>query len=128
MSTIHDWKQALDKDKFVGSFMLDFSKAFDTVSHSILLRKLNSYGTCEAKGSGVVRQLSSWKEAECLHWFCSLNLVQRGVPQGLVLGPLLFTLDVNDLPLAVRKGKIKQYADDTVLYCGSDCSEDLFIA
>lgn len=50
--------------------------------------------------------------------------IRRGVPQRSILGPLLFTLYVNDLPQVVQ-GKVKQYADDTAMYCTSDKSKDL---
>ena len=126
VSTIDDWRKALDEDKLVGSITLDLSKAFDTVSHSILHRKLSSYGVRAGELKWFDDYLVGRKQKVCIGAVQSdWSNILRGVPQGSILGPLLFTLYANDLPQAVVQGRVKQYADDTALYCARDNSADL---
>ncbi len=126
MGTVDDWRQALDKDKLVGSVMVDLSKAFDTISHPILHRKLEGYGVRAGELEWFDNYLVGRKQRVCIAAVQSAwSDIRRGVPQGSILGPLLFTLYVNDLPWAVMQGKVKQYADDTTMYCASDSSNDL---
>ena len=126
VSTIDDWRQALDEDKLVGSIMVDLSKAFDMVSHSILLRKLESYGVRGGELGWFANYLNGRRQRVCINGVQSgWTGILRGVPQGSILGPLLFTIYVNDLPQSVMHGRIKQYADDTTLYAVSDNHVDL---
>ena len=126
VSTIDDWRQALDEDKLVGSIMVDLSKAFDMVSHTILLKKLASYGVRAGELRWFDNYLNGRRQRVCINGVQSCwTDILRGVPQGSILGPLLFTIYVNDLPQSVVHGKIKQYADDTTLYTVSDNITDL---
>ena len=123
VDTIDDWRQALDEDKLVGSIMVDLSKAFDTVSHPILLKKLANYGVRAGELKWFDNYLNERKQRVGIDAVQSAwSDIRRGIPQGSILGPLLFTLYVNDLPQAVVQGKI---ADDTTLYCASDSYKDL---
>ena len=95
---------------------LDIRKAFDTVDHKILLDKLSYYGIEEDELSFFKSYLGD--RTQC----CSINGVKSkfrsisyGVPQGSILGPLLFIIYMNDLPNSVEGIKIKMYADDTNL-------------
>ena len=126
VSTIDDWRQALDEDKLVGSIMVDLSKAFDIVSHSILLRKLESYGIRGGELGWFANFLNERRQRVCINGVQSgWTGILRGIPQGSILGPLLFTIYVNDLPQSVVHGRIKQYTDNTTLYAVSDNHVDL---
>ena len=96
---------------------IDLQKAFDTVNHKILLRKLENYGVRGTVlrwfGSYLANRKQYTMLADCKS---CLESIQLGVPQGSVLGPLLFLIYVNDIQYAVPGIKIKLFADDTNLF------------
>ena len=105
----------LDKGLSSCAIFLDLAKAFDSVSHQILLRKLHHYGA----GGRALELFKSY--LSCRSQFVKLNgiksslaRVQFGVPQGSILGPLLFLIFINHLPNA-SKLYVKLFADDTFL-------------
>ena len=117
----NDWSYNIDRKMINGAVFLDLQKAFDTVDHDILLDKLKCYGF----------------SPDCLEWFvsylgnrhqrCSINgtlstarFLTHGVPQGTILGPVLFLIYINDLPNCLDYSTPRLYADDTTLTF-SDC-------
>ena len=108
----------LDKSDVVISFFLDFKKAFDCVDHDILLEKMSVYGV-----RGVAREwfrsyLSNRYQYVKINGVSSdLRLVRCGVPQGSILGPLLFLIFINDFPQCSDFFKFNLFADDSTLTC-----------
>ena len=124
LAIIDAWSRMLEGGTSVEVVYLDFQKAFDSVPHNRLLYKLGCYG--------VAGKLLSWIEAFLSNRWqqvtiggCQSNLVPvaSGVPQGSVLGPLLFLLYVNDLPDVVSC-PVKMFADDTKLFSGVSTDSD----
>ena len=115
VSMVEEWRAALDEDRLVGSVFLDLSKAFDMVDHLILLRKLAKCGVVGRELEWFVGYLSGRKQRVCVRNAKSKIEVQRGVPQGSILGPLLFIVYVNDLPQVIQNCAVTQYADDTTM-------------
>ena len=116
VSLVEEWREAMDEDRLVGSVFLDLSKAFDMVDHSILLRKLQRYGIGGKELEWFQGYLSGRRQRVCVgeaksQWI----VVKRGVPQGSIMGPLLFIMYVNDLPQVIRNSSVMQYADDTTI-------------
>ena len=99
---------------------MDLQKAFDTVDHEILLSKLDYYGIRGISNNWFKSYLSNRKQFVSINGYDSgLAEIKCGVPQGSVLGPLLFLLYINDLNQAIKFCKVHHFADDTnLLYLG----------
>ena len=108
----------LDCGDIVISFFLDFAKAFDTVNHAILLQKLQWYGIQDSALNWFNSYLSGRLQYVSLDGFNSqVHTIDRGVPQGSILGPLLFLIFINDFPNCSNFFKFTLFADDSTLTC-----------
>ena len=114
--TLENWTAALEEGYGLDIFYLDYQKAFDTVPHKRLLAKLEWYG--------INVQVLNWIQNFLMNRRMNVVVngsrsgwadVYSGVPQGSILGRLLFILYVNDLPKKIRCG-IQMFADDTKLW------------
>ena len=114
---IDSWLNAMDNGELVGIVLVDFKKAFDLVDHQILFSKLKLYGISSEALMWFDTYLTNRRQLVSLNNCKSdFEKVTCGVPQGSILGPLLFLLFINDLPLYVDNVSADLYADDTTLY------------
>jgi len=114
--TMEDLISNLDKGIQSDILILDFSKAFDCVHHGLLLHKLTNYGVTGKTQNWIKAFLTDRQQQVLVEGEKSRPAkVVSGVPQGTVLGPILFLLFINDIPLNV-KSQIRLFADDCLLY------------
>lgn len=121
-----DWRSDLDVSKSVGVVALDLSKAFDSLHPSGIISSLQSAGVSDRSigwfRSYLLRRQQLVKMGNTLS---EPAAVGHGVPQGSVLGPLLFTLYVNELPTHCRQSRVQQFADDTTIYAAGASSAEI---
>ena len=116
LTTLNDLMQSYDQGSQVDVAILDFSKAFDTVPHRKLLYKLKNYGISGSTHAWLSSFLTNRTMKVVIEGESSDEVpVESGVPQGTVLGPILFLCHINDLPLSV-KSQVRLFADDCLLY------------
>ena len=114
-------KNTLDSNRVGCGIFIDLQKAFDTVNHNILLQKLNHYGIRGTALNWFESYLSGRLQYVSINGHSSsVGGINCGVPQGSVLGPLLFLIYINDLPNSSRILSFFLFADDTNIYFESD--------
>ena len=124
LETLDVWTGEIDKGNNMNVLYCDFKKAFDTVPHKRLMKKIESYGIKGDVLKWIEDFLSGRKQRVCVNGKLSTwKSVTSGVPQGSVLGPLLFVIYINDLEGSVSCG-VKLYADDTKIYAVVNSDED----
>ena len=100
-----------------GATFVDFRKAFDTIDHNILLDKLQLFGICGSEHLWMSDYLTDRTQSVFMGGVLSSpQQVVSGVPQGSILGPLLFSLSVTYLPNCLQASYVLMCADDTVIY------------
>ena len=101
---LEDWKRDLDNHRYVGAILMDLSKAFDCLPHGLIIEKLAAYGLSDSACSLLQSYLSDRKQMVKLgHCKSILLSIIKGVPQGSILGPLLFNVFLNDIFYFVKK-------------------------
>ena len=116
----------IDRGLYSCGVFIDLQKAFDTVDHSILLSKLHHYGVRGLPNQWFRSYLTKRQQFVSISGHNSQKRpVEHGVPQGSVLGPLLFLIYINDLPNAIKNSETNLFADDTCLLSSDSNPEHL---
>jgi len=120
-----DWIDNICSNVYTGVCSLDIKKCFDTIDHDILSRKLEFYGVRGNELQWFLSYLRNRSQVvRCSAEESRKNHVNIGVPQGSILGPLLFLIFVNDISQHVHLGTANLYADDTLIYCDGLSKEE----
>ena len=125
LKLVEDWKLALDSNQYVAAILMDLSKAFDCLPHDILICKLECYGLSKNSINLLTSYLSNRKQQiKVGNSVSSWANIIKGVPQGSILGPLLFNIFLNDIFYFIHRGTLYNYADDNTLsFCSSNFNE-----
>ena len=127
LQSVNQIIEAFSQGKYTLGVFLDLSKTFDTVNHNILLEKLKAYGIQPENLKWFRSYLSNRKQFILYDDFKKeVKIVKCGVPQGSILGPLLFLVFVNDLSNSTKVLDPVLFADDTNLFCSDSNIRTLF--
>ena len=119
---LQKWQTELDSGDYIGTIFMDSSKAYDCLSHDLLTAKLEAYGLDLGSLNFPLDYLSLKKcRTEVGSSYSKWSEICRGIPQGSILGSLLFTIFINDILFFVEKSEICNFTDDNTIYsCGKD--------
>ena len=116
----------MDSGKVTGAVFLDLKKAFDTVNHEFLIKKLKNLGVIGKSLSWFNSYLSGrTQKTVCGNTISPKAKVSIGVPQGSILGPLFFLIYINGIESTLKSSKMTMFADDMAFYCSETSAADL---
>ena len=114
---IENWKKSLDNKNFVSTVLMDLSKAFDCIPHDLLVAKLHAYGLSNDAVTFIYSYLKRRKQGVKINDTESIfQILLSGVPQGSILGSILFNIFINDLFLFINEVELANFADDNTIY------------
>ena len=114
LETNDNWCVNVDRGLLNGVIFIDLRKAFDTIDHEIILKKLTKYGVDQDALKWFKSYLTNrMQRCNVNNHLSSASPLNCGVPQGSIIGPLLFLIYINDLPNCLNVGTPRMYADDT---------------
>ena len=126
LNLLKNWQKTLDKSGVIGTVLIDLSKAYDCLPHDLLIAKLSAYGFKDSATSLISDYLSErYQRVKTGSVFSSYLEILRGVPQGSILGPILFNIFINDLIFFIQETEVCNFADDTTIYSCSLNYEDV---
>ena len=126
LETTNNWSVNIDKGLLNGVIFIDLKKAFDTIDHNIILKKLACYGADHSVLKWFTSYLTNRGQKCYVNGHLSnIQSISYGVPQGSIIGPLLFLLYINDLPNCLSEGSPRMFADDTNISQHAETTQNL---
>ena len=114
---LQKWQKELDSGGFIGIILMDLSKAYDCLPHDLLIAKLEAYGLDNDSLNLLLDYLSFRKQRTKVgSAYSKWSKIRRGIPQGSILGSLLFNIFTNDIFMTIEQSHICNFADDNTLY------------
>ena len=127
VNIVNEFNVAMNQGNMIGCVAADPRKAFNVISHEILQKKMQMYM------HGCKRTCLNWfqsylsERGQNVYYEKTINsdvtFSGQGIPQGSILGPLCFSLYVNDMPQIMQNVQVCMYADDTTLFCVGECKD-----
>ena len=114
---LQKFQREFDSGRFIGTILMDLSKAYDGLRHDLSIAKLEAYGLGNGSLNFLLDYLTFRKQRTKVSSACSeWSKIRRGIPQGSILGLNLFNTFINDIFMIIEQSAISNFADDNTLY------------